>query len=735
MLITVHSHSFDNKISWVFSALLLALGFVLFLPAMHKVSAFTPNYNPSNLIDNPTLLNTSTMSPQAIQTFLSNEGSGITSLTDVEACDSNMTAWYGHCGQTVSAAQIIYDAGQAYGVNPRAILATLEKEESLVTDPSPNSSQINCAMGYASCNSNYLGFFTQVDWGTFTLRYNYEGAMQHSNWLIFHPAANYPCRNAQPEFYSNALFPGNTVTFADSGGTSETITIANAATATLYCYTPYVGPYWVTGYSGSYNFVYYYQLWFGTTQASSAYAWSNEGSTAYSDTGYSQPLTNGIYIAPSQKAYLTIDARNVGYNDWSQSVVHLGTSVPIDRQSVFSDSSWLSSNRIVMQQSSVSPGEDAKFKFSVTAPSTPGTYVEKFNLVADGISWMTDQGLYIVINVVQPGQVNNNQNTGLNSGQILNVGRHLTSPESQSTLALLSSGNLILVSDGQVTWSNGVNNSNASYLVLQSSDGNLVEYDKNNQPLWGAAGSPGDHLALQTDGNVVIYSSGGSGLWSTASAGNPNYLNRFDQCISNGAAIYGGQILQTADSEYTLSAQTDGNFVEYVQGKPIWSTKTAGNSSANVVMQNDGNLVVYSSSGKALWATDTFGSGNMFCLQPTGVPTVETPNGGTILWPGEKLVDGQIIATPNYSYSLAMQNDGNLVIYNYQGNPVWGSGTQGHAGDFLAVQPDGNVVIYSSSGNALWSTRSAGQGNINLVMQSDGNLVLYNNKGAVWGSR
>jgi hypothetical protein len=50
-----------------------------------------------------------------------------------------------------------------------------------------------------------------------------------------------------------------------------------------------------------------------------------------------------------------------------------------------------------------------------------------------------------------------------------------------------------------------------------------------------------------------------------------------------------------------------------------------------------------------------------------------------------------------------MQGDGNLVVYNRSGNPVWDSGTFS-AGSFLVVQNDGNVVIYSASGEPQWST-------------------------------
>ena len=234
---------------------------ILIFTVSKNVSAFTVNYNPSNLIDNGTFLDNSTMSASDIQAFLQNVGSGLANYSDVEACTSKTAPYYTHCGQTISAAQIIYDSSQAYSINPRDIIATLEKEQSLITDPTPTSSQIDCAMGYNSC-SGFVGFFTQVDNGAWQFRVDMD-LMQGISYWGFSPSS-YPCSSASTN-YSTGLYPGNTVTFYDSGGTAETITLANAATATLYCYTPYVGPKNVTGYSGSYNFVYYFQLWFGST--------------------------------------------------------------------------------------------------------------------------------------------------------------------------------------------------------------------------------------------------------------------------------------------------------------------------------------------------------------------------------------------------------------------------------------------------------------------------------------
>lgn len=99
------------------------------------------------------------------------------------------------------------------------------------------------------------------------------------------------------------------------------------------------------------------------------------------------------------------------------------------------------------------------------------------------------------------------------------------------------------------------------------------------------------------------------------------------------------------------------------------NTIISPNGTTELVMQTDGNLVVYHN-GVATWATpasSTIGSGS--------------------------------------NNQLIMQSDGNLVIYSGPNltNPVWSTGTSG-SNLYLAVQDDGNVVIYNQSGQAMWST-------------------------------
>jgi len=233
------------------------------------------SYNPADLMSDSIFTDTSTMSQAAIQSFLAAENSGLQNYSDIENCSTIKQpysgTYYPHCGSSVSAATIIYDASQAYGINPRVILATLEKEQSLITTPDPTQSQLNCAMGYNSC-SGFVGFFYQVDNGTWQFKSDME-LMSGQSWWGLSPSS-YLCKSST-SLYSAGLYPGNSVTFADPAqydgqgnlihaATPITLTLGSSATAALYCYTPYVGPISQTGYSGSYNFVYYFELWFGS---------------------------------------------------------------------------------------------------------------------------------------------------------------------------------------------------------------------------------------------------------------------------------------------------------------------------------------------------------------------------------------------------------------------------------------------------------------------------------------
>lgn len=113
---------------------------------------------------------------------------------------------------------------------------------------------------------------------------------------------------------------------------------------------------------------------------------------------------------------------------------------------------------------------------------------------------------------------------------------------------------------------------------------------------------------------------------------------------SNKYILYGGeqllhnQALKSQNGVYTLLMQGDGNLVLYKYGSiPLWSSNTAGTPATKCVMQTDGHLVLYDDSWNYYWYSGTYGY---------------------------------------YGAFLAMQDDGNVVIYQ-NGVPLWWSNTAG----------------------------------------------------------
>jgi len=87
-----------------------------------------------------------------------------------------------------------------------------------------------------------------------------------------------------------------------------------------------------------------------------------------------------------------------------------------------------------------------------------------------------------------------------------------------------------------------------------------------------------------------------------------------------------------------------------------------------VIMQQDGNLVMYQSGGGAVWSTRTNNNPGSFAV---------------------------------------MQNDGNLVVYRAGGGvAIWASGTGGNSGSRLIMQNDRNLVIYGTNGTASWASNT-----------------------------
>jgi hypothetical protein len=133
-------------------------------------------------------------------------------------------------------------------------------------------------------------------------------------------------------------------------------------------------------------------------------------------------------------------------------------------------------------------------------------------------------------------------------------------------------------------------------------------------------------------------------------------------CTAAGYAGTGGLYSPLAETNYPPgSILTPGGVA--APGSYLQSV----NGQYRLVMQRDGNLVLYASPNRALWATGT---------------------------------------ENNPGASAVMQRDGNFVVYSASNRALWATGTENNPGASAVVQRDGNFVVYSASGRALWASHT-----------------------------
>ena len=109
-----------------------------------------------------------------------------------------------------------------------------------------------------------------------------------------------------------------------------------------------------------------------------------------------------------------------------------------------------------------------------------------------------------------------------------------------------------------------------------------------------------------------------------------------------------------------------------------------------------------------------------------GVPLPPpAPSGCGEILAGQGLTAGDSYSSCGGEYTLAMQNDGNLVLYHNGRGAIWATMTNGKGGFNMWMQTDGNFVLYNTTSAPLWNSVTEGHGGAFLAVQSDGNLVVY----------
>jgi len=188
-------------------------------------------FNPDSILTNDDVLSIEGMSFDYLKNFLRGKGK----LADLIVTDID--------GQQKTAADVIWRVANTYKINPKYLLALLQKEQSLVEDPNPSQEHLDWATGYAVCDNcdkndsdllQFKGFANQLEWA----------AKQH-----------------REKYLLQLLTTGTTVS---GNGVDKTITVdgqsvtpQNYATAMLYTYTPHI--------NGNLNLWRIWRRWFSLT--------------------------------------------------------------------------------------------------------------------------------------------------------------------------------------------------------------------------------------------------------------------------------------------------------------------------------------------------------------------------------------------------------------------------------------------------------------------------------------
>lgn len=127
------------------------------------------------------------------------------------------------------------------------------------------------------------------------------------------------------------------------------------------------------------------------------------------------------------------------------------------------------------------------------------------------------------------------------------------------------------------------------------------------------------------------------------------------------SALWSSGSQNKGTAPYRLMMQADGNLVVYDSGNtPVWnaSSNNRGNTPFRLTVQNDGNVAIYESGGSAIWATNTYTPGVSITIPPSNKDSCFSARNSPC---------PATLTSENGLYSLITQGDGNLVLYK---NPV-----------------------------------------------------------------
>jgi len=271
--------------------------FAIILSTLHVSAEFIPN----NVMSDYVFGNTSTMSISQIDSFLNSFPSSCISsnkgFTSPDVVGYNPSQGY-LFGSNVSAGTVIAHAAQAYDLNPQVLLATLQKEQTLVSggagchyetpptlntcpEPMYGNANASCvtgcqysggcvyiAVGYDCpnyCVPNSTGFSKQIIKAAWKMKFVQQRSLGNYSWNTQKPGwdnSDDP-QTSYDGYMTQGILKRNSSSTAISydgyrpvNNNTMSVHLDSGATASLYSYTPFT--------SGNTNFVNIFESWFGS---------------------------------------------------------------------------------------------------------------------------------------------------------------------------------------------------------------------------------------------------------------------------------------------------------------------------------------------------------------------------------------------------------------------------------------------------------------------------------------
>ena len=202
--------------------------------ALGALPAHAATYDPLNVVSYETWRASSAMSTADIQAFLNTQAGPLKSYSCTDTITATKPA-------RRSAASIIWRCARAWNLNPKVIIATLQKEQSLIAiSNTSNASRLVKAMGcgvYGDANhdgktdNRFPGFVNQI----------YNGARVLSTYEVTYRWHVGLTKNvtAYKTITATKTVDGQVVSYDKRVSYTKTIVPKNASTYALYTYTPY----------------------------------------------------------------------------------------------------------------------------------------------------------------------------------------------------------------------------------------------------------------------------------------------------------------------------------------------------------------------------------------------------------------------------------------------------------------------------------------------------------------